>query len=176
MRLLDFRSTYKILFTVDLKYSGFLLSAVAKQGGILKGEVSLYCWPPVWLVENQLYENWQFLFLLAKPRNPNQSNRSSTVQWYFPLLFPIYSLVKPMYSMSAVSMCILWSTICGLYYKHVMIVNDDSSIINKFRTSLTDNTRVVIYDCHMFIVQATGVQNLRRENLKVVWTKFSTLS
>jgi len=23
--------------------------------GILKGEVSLYCWPPVWLVWNQLY-------------------------------------------------------------------------------------------------------------------------
>ncbi len=24
--------------------------------GILKGEVSLYCWPPVWLVWNQLYD------------------------------------------------------------------------------------------------------------------------
>ncbi len=31
---------------------------------ILKGEVSLYCWPPVWLVWNQLYDNWQFLFYL----------------------------------------------------------------------------------------------------------------
>jgi hypothetical protein len=30
--------------------------------GILKGEVSLYHWPPVWLVWNQLYDNWQFLF------------------------------------------------------------------------------------------------------------------
>ena len=29
--------------------------------GILKGEVSLYHWPPVWLVWNQLYDNWQFL-------------------------------------------------------------------------------------------------------------------
>ena len=28
--------------------------------GILKGEVSLYHWPPVWLVWNQLYDNWQF--------------------------------------------------------------------------------------------------------------------
>jgi hypothetical protein len=26
--------------------------------GILKGEVSLYYWPPVWLVWNQLYDNW----------------------------------------------------------------------------------------------------------------------
>ncbi len=28
--------------------------------GILKGEVSLCRWPPVWLVWNQLYENWKF--------------------------------------------------------------------------------------------------------------------
>ncbi len=37
--------------------------------------------------------------------------------------------------------------ICGLYYKDIMIVNDDSSIINKFVDSLTDAARVVIYDC-----------------------------
>ena len=48
--------------------------------GILKGEVSLYHWPPVWLVWNQLYDNWQFLCLFAKQTNPNQSNRRSTVQ------------------------------------------------------------------------------------------------
>ncbi len=53
--------------------------------GILKGEVSLYCWPPVWLVWNQLYDYWQFLFLFEKQANPNQSNRRSMVQWYFPL-------------------------------------------------------------------------------------------
>jgi hypothetical protein len=57
--------------------------------GILKGEVSHYCWPPVWLVWNQLYDNWQFLFLFAKQTNPNQSNRRSMVQWYLPpLVFP----------------------------------------------------------------------------------------
>ncbi len=60
--------------------------------GILKGEVSLYCWPPVWLVWNQLSAYRQFLFLFAKQANPNQSNRRSTVQWYFPLQ---YSLTKP---------------------------------------------------------------------------------
>ncbi len=54
---------------------------VSRQG-ILKGEVSLYHRPPVW---NQLYDNWQFLFLFAKQTKPNQSNRRSTVQWYFPL-------------------------------------------------------------------------------------------
>jgi hypothetical protein len=37
------------------------------------------------------------------------------------------------------------------------IVNDDSRVINKLEASLTDNARIVIYDCHMFIVQATGV-------------------
>jgi hypothetical protein len=38
----------------------------------------------------------------------------------------------------------------------MMIVNDDSWVINKLEASLTDNARVVIYDRHMFIVQATG--------------------
>jgi hypothetical protein len=37
------------------------------------------------------------------------------------------------------------------------IVNDDARIINKLDASLTDDARVVIYDCHMFIVQATDV-------------------
>ncbi len=53
--------------------------------GILKGEVSRYCWPPVWLVWNQLYNNWQFLFLFSKQTNPNRSNRRSTVQLNLPL-------------------------------------------------------------------------------------------
>ncbi len=60
--------------------------------GILKRELSLYCWPPVWLVWNQLYDNWQFLFLFAKQTNPNQSNRRPKVQWYLPLK---YSLTLP---------------------------------------------------------------------------------
>jgi hypothetical protein len=37
-----------------------------------------------------------------------------------------------------------------------MLVNDDSSIVNKLETSLIDDARVVIYDCHMFIVQVYG--------------------
>jgi hypothetical protein len=47
--------------------------------------------------------------------------------------------------------------LCGLYYKHVMIVNYASSSVNKLKASLNDDARVVIYDCHMFIVQTTGV-------------------
>ncbi len=44
---------------------------------------------------------------------------------------------------------------CGLFYKPMTIVNDDSRVITKLETSLTDDTRVVIYDCHMFIVHTT---------------------
>ncbi len=47
---------------------------------------------------------------------------------------------------------------CGLYYNPMTIVNEDSRVINKLKTSLTDDARAVIYDHHMFIVQATGVQ------------------
>ncbi len=35
------------------------------------------------------------------------------------------------------------------------IVNDNSMVINKLRTSLTDGARVIIYDHHMFIIKAT---------------------
>jgi hypothetical protein len=45
--------------------------------------------------------------------------------------------------------------LCGLYYKPITIINDDSSVINKLETSLIDDARVIIYDHHMFIVQAT---------------------
>ncbi len=48
----------------------------------------------------------------------------------------------------------------GLYYKPITIINDDSSIVNKLETSVTDNARVIIYDRHMFIVQATGLNNV----------------
>ncbi len=44
-----------------------------------------------------------------------------------------------------------------LYYKPMMIVNDNSRVVNKLEASLTDDARVIIYDRHMFIVQATGL-------------------
>ncbi len=46
---------------------------------------------------------------------------------------------------------------CGLYYNPMMVANDDSRVVNQLKASLTDNARVVIYDCHMFIEQATSV-------------------
>jgi len=45
--------------------------------------------------------------------------------------------------------------ISGLYYKPVTIVNNDSRVVNNLKASLTDDARVVTYDHHMFIVQAT---------------------
>jgi hypothetical protein len=45
----------------------------------------------------------------------------------------------------------------GLYYKHVTIVIDDSSIVSKWSFKLIDAPRVIIYDRNMFIIQATGV-------------------
>jgi hypothetical protein len=50
---------------------------------------------------------------------------------------------------------------CGLYYKHMTIVNDNSSVIIKWSSKLTDAARGVIYDHHMFIVQATGVNVIK---------------
>jgi hypothetical protein len=45
--------------------------------------------------------------------------------------------------------------ISGLYYKPIRIVNDDSCIVNELESSLTDYARVIIYNHHMLIVQAT---------------------
>jgi hypothetical protein len=39
----------------------------------------------------------------------------------------------------------------------MMIVNDNSRVVTKLETSLTDNARVIIWDCHMFIVLTTGL-------------------
>ena len=43
---------------------------------------------------------------------------------------------------------------CGLHYKYTMIINYASSIINKLEALLPDDARVIIYDRHVFIVQA----------------------
>ncbi len=38
----------------------------------------------------------------------------------------------------------------------MMIVSDDSRVVNKLEASLTDDAIVIIYDHYTFIVQATG--------------------
>ncbi len=52
-----------------------------------------------------------------------------------------------------------WIFSCGLYYKPMTIVNDDSSIVNNLEASHTDDARVNIYNRHMLIVQATGASS-----------------
>ncbi len=44
-----------------------------------------------------------------------------------------------------------------LCYKPMTIVNDNAWVVNKLEASITDDARVVIYDRHMFIVQATDI-------------------
>ncbi len=100
--------------------------------GDTKGEVSLYCWPPVWLFCNYLYDNWQFLFLFTKQTNPNQSNRWSMVQWYLPFSIPwfyhllhfrhchqipIFTSIKPVFSDNPYKGCFL-KAFCVLSKQH----------------------------------------------------------
>ncbi len=56
---------------------------------------------------------------------------------------------------------------CGLYYRSMTIVNDNSRVVNKLEASLTDDARVIIYDRQMFIVQATGRNLLGRRRCLV---------
>jgi hypothetical protein len=44
-----------------------------------------------------------------------------------------------------------------MYYKHVVIINDDSSVISKEHLPLIDDALVVIYSGSVFIIQATAV-------------------
>jgi hypothetical protein len=54
-----------------------------------------------------------------------------------------------MVKLRIVSLCFFYFS-NGLYYKPMMIVNDDSRVINKLEASLTDDTRVIIYNRHIF--------------------------
>jgi len=56
----------------------------------------------------------------------------------------------------------------GLYYQHTTIVNYTSSVINKLKALLTDDARVVIYNRHVFIVQATGMFRVRSGKISCV--------
>jgi len=61
--------------------------------------------------------------------------------------------------MLAVNVTKLFSSslkLSGLYYKHITIVNDNSSVINKLEASLTDDARVISCDHNMYILQAKG--------------------
>ena len=65
----------------------------------------------------------------------------------------------------AYSYQMLDSVSSGLYYKHMTIVNDDSSIVSEQRFLLIDDARGVIYDCRMFIIQATDLSMDKHSSL-----------
>ncbi len=64
---------------------------------------------------------------------------------------------NPKLNMTFINKIVIYN-ISGLYYKHVKIINDNSSVFIKWSFKLIDDARSVIYDCHMFIVQATGCE------------------
>ncbi len=77
------------------------------------------------------------------------------MQFVLKLLFNISSYVTfDKYTLQNISETHV--AIYGLHYKHVMIINDDSSIVNKWKFKLIDDARVVIYIRNKFIIQATG--------------------
>ncbi len=89
--ILCLKTVKKIASRSSIFFQNSHLSLSLNQNqGIQKGEVSLYHWSPLRLIWNQLYDNWQLLFLFEKQANPNRSNRRWTVQWYFPfsILWP----------------------------------------------------------------------------------------
>jgi hypothetical protein len=51
----------------------------------------------------------------------------------------------------------------------MMIVNDDSRVVNELEASLTDDARVIIYNRHMFIVQATVVWGINILIVIILW-------
>jgi hypothetical protein len=67
--------------TLDQYFSPFSLSRLGSspQPGNTKGEVSLYHWPPVWLVWISLFCKYKQLSVVIQ-LIPNKSNRRSTVQ------------------------------------------------------------------------------------------------
>ncbi len=88
--------------------------------------------------------------------NFDKNNWSGKLQWLkksIPEEFIIPSKEYYPFSrkQSTINLLVLTS---GLYYKHIMIVNDDSSVINKWWVSLTDDITVVILDRNMFIILA----------------------
>ncbi len=66
-------------------------------------------------------------------------------------------------NLSTLSVIVSFSTFSGgefghgLYYKHMTIVNDDYSGVSEQSIQLIDDTRGVIYNRRMFIIQATDL-------------------
>ncbi len=82
-------------------------------------------------------------------------NRDPTV-WLDGARPPIVSLIMSLTNLQFYKL-VPYKPHQWLVLNPITVVNDDSSVVNKLDTSLIDDARDVIYDCHMFIVQATGL-------------------
>ncbi len=71
------QSIYRYLWLSSILWLCLLTNQRIRQG-ILKGEVSLYCWPDWFGISCMTADN--FCFLFAKQTNTNQSNTGG--QWY----------------------------------------------------------------------------------------------
>ncbi len=64
-----------------------------------------------------------------------------------------------------------------MYYKHMTIVNDDSSVVSKWSFKLIDGARGVIHKRHMFIIQATTVSLiLEKHELKILTQSLNSVN
>jgi hypothetical protein len=73
-----------------------------------------------------------------------------------------------MYGLSSKLVCLFFQVNVltqarGLYYKPMMVINDNYRVVNMLETSLNGNARVVIYNRCMFIVQATEDAHFQRK-------------
>ncbi len=94
------------------------------------------------------YGLWKYISLFSSLVGFEPPTLGLWVKWSITVLTP-----------QAINFFLLFSLFfisCRLYYKHMMIVNDDSSIISKWSSKFIDDYGVIIYDRKMFTIQATG--------------------
>jgi hypothetical protein len=97
---------------------------------------------------------WQMTIFFAKQTNPNQSNRRSMVQWYFPpLVFPVWTYYDHHDN------CKSDTTILSVTYESsLMLLETSFSLLGvSFMIFIAQASHtIIIYNPNMFIVQATG--------------------
>jgi hypothetical protein len=114
----------------------------------------------LWQLKTVVFMHWCLLCAVLFP-----SMFLLLHQWHCDLThFTSQKGCLPMFSMFMMyGFCI--NIICGLWYKHITIVNYDSSIVNKFAASLTDDSRhhlrssYVYSTGHWFPCSSSGATN-----------------
>jgi len=92
--------------------------------------------------------------------NLRVENTAQTTSWFSPVSYRAPRIILCRSQMRQLrNLLIQTHETGGLYYKHVTIINDDSSIISKWSFKLIGDPRIFIYDRHRFIIKATGRYN-----------------